>query len=115
MSITLSKGERSQRAIALYGIGSARRQARKERKNLINNLYKLFSDQNSDENTNLYANDHVKLFQKKSYYDRWNIAFFLVKKFVVPFKRMVSENTKSITSPVRVKQFLSVDKIVYNF
>ena len=73
------KGERSQRAIALYGIGSARRQARKERKALINALYTLFSDPNQDESQNLYHTEPVKAFQRRSYYDRWNIAFFLAK------------------------------------
>ena len=95
------KGERSQRAIALYGIGSARRQARKDRKKLINNLYDLFREH--DESTNLYGHEHVKAFQRRSYYDRWNIAFFLVKKIVVPFKKLVSENTKSITSHAVMK------------
>jgi len=42
------KGERNQRAIALYGIGARRKKAKKDRKNLILNLFKSMLEPNDE-------------------------------------------------------------------
>ena len=103
------KGERNQRAISLYGMGSNRRDAKKKRKSLVSNLYALFSDQ-SDENSNLNSSEYVKMFRKMSYYDKWVIGFFLAKKFLMPISKKVKDNNKhkEIQSQADVK--LSVEK-----
>ena len=89
------KGERNQRAIALYGIGRNRKEAKKKRRESINNLYKLFSEQNEESSVNLYSSEHVKQFRKMSYYDRWSVGFFLAKKFSQPLQKMKNETIRS--------------------
>ena len=81
------KGERNQRAISLFGMGSTRREVKKKRKKLVSDLYNLFSDQ-SDETSNLNSSEHVKMFRKMTYYDKWGIGFFLAKRFLTPCSKL---------------------------
>ena len=80
------KGERNQRAIALYGIGARRKDAKKYRKNLILNLFKSILEPN-DEGIFAPSSEQFKRFRNCCYFDKWYVGSQLVKKLHISLKR----------------------------